>query len=49
MTIWKIGPHLVQLADERMYRAKKGGRARAVVCGEEVMTGELVLQQTKAR
>ena len=30
-------PVLVELADQRMYKAKKGGKARAVGCGEEVI------------
>jgi diguanylate cyclase (GGDEF)-like protein len=30
-------PDLIELADKRMYEAKKSGRARAVLCGEEVM------------
>jgi len=32
-------PHLIELADERMYKAKKGGRARAVIVGDEVLVG----------
>ncbi|MCW9034004.1 MAG: GGDEF domain-containing protein [Rhodospirillales bacterium] len=34
-------PHLVELADARMYKAKEGGRARAVICGDEVMAGDI--------
>ena len=30
-------PELVELADQRMYKAKQGGRARAVGCGDEVI------------
>jgi len=30
-------PELIELADKRMYAAKKSGRARAVLCGEAVM------------
>ncbi len=33
-------PQLVELADQRMYQAKQGGRARAIICG-----GELLLPQ----
>ena len=36
----KVGdwPELVELADQRMYKAKTGGRARAVICGDEVVS-----------
>ncbi len=33
-------PHLVELADARMYKAKKGGRARAVICGDIMMAND---------
>ena len=30
-------PQLLEMADRRMYLAKRQGRARAVMCGDEVM------------
>lgn len=33
-------PELVELADQRMYNAKKSGRARAVLCNDEVIKDE---------
>jgi diguanylate cyclase (GGDEF)-like protein len=33
-------PKLVELADHRMYKAKKGGRARAVMCEDDVILAD---------
>ncbi|OEJ64138.1 hypothetical protein BEN30_01330 [Magnetovibrio blakemorei] len=33
-------PELIEMADKRMYAAKKSGRARAILCGEEVMVSD---------
>ncbi|MCU7819932.1 MAG: GGDEF domain-containing protein, partial [gamma proteobacterium symbiont of Lucinoma myriamae] len=33
-------PELIKLADERMYQAKEGGRARVVGCDEKVLLAQ---------
>lgn len=42
-------PDLVECADNRMYQAKKTGRARAIICGGEVLLSDLPADTASSR
>ncbi len=42
-------PELVEHADKRMYQAKKSGRARAIICGDEEMLSQQPADTSSSR